>query len=145
MGAQKAEDSGFSKAEREAMKARAKELAAEQRESKKKEDGEKDVLSLIEAMEGNDKTLAQAIHELVMTSAPGLWPKTWYGMPAYAHDGKVVCFFQAAKKFEARYATFGFNDTAKLDKGTMWATSFALTRLGPAEKQHLSALLKEAL
>jgi uncharacterized protein YdhG (YjbR/CyaY superfamily) len=145
MSTRKAEDSGFSKVEREAMKARAKELAAEQRETKRKEDGEKDILNLIEAMEGSDKILAEAIHDLVKTVAPELWPKTWYGMPAYAKDGKILCFFQAAKKFDSRYATFGFNDVANIDNGNMWATSFALLKFGPEEKKLLADLLKKAL
>lgn len=136
--------SGFSKEEREAMKARAKELEAEKRANKKKEDGEKDVLAAIAAMVGNDKLMAKRIHELVMQTAPELWPKTWYGMPAYAKDGKVICFFQAAKKFEARYATFGFNDTAKIDNGNMWPTSFALIKLTSEEEKVIIDLVRKA-
>ena len=145
MSIQKDGDSGFSKTEREAMKNRAKELAAEQRGNKKKEDDEREVSKLIEAMDGSDKTLAQAIHALVKTEAPELLPKSWYGMPAYAKDGKVLCFFQAARKFESRYATLGFSDVAKIDNGTMWPTAFALLQFGPEEKKLVSALLKKAV
>jgi uncharacterized protein YdhG (YjbR/CyaY superfamily) len=136
---------GFSKEEQAAMKARAKELAAEQRANKKREDGEREVLEAISAMDGLDKQLAQAIHSLVLEVAPQLWSKTWYGMPAYAKDGKVICFFQAANKFGSRYATFGFNDAATLDKGTLWPTSFALTGLTPENEQYLREMIARAI
>ena len=135
---------GFSDQEREAMRSRSRELAAEQKANKKREDGEKTVVEAIAAMEGNDQVLAQRIHQLVTEAAPDLWPKTWYGMPAYARDGKVVCFFQAAKKFDARYATLGFNDAAHIDEGSMWPTSFALVKLGPAEEQRILELVKKS-
>ena len=136
---------GFSKEEQAAMKARAKELAAEQRATKKREDGEREVLAAISAMDGLDKNLAQAIHSLVLEVAPQLWPKTWYGMPAYAKDGKVICFFQAANKFGSRYATFGFNDAASLDQGTLWPTSFALTGLTQENEQYLREMIVRAV
>ena len=135
---------GFSDQERVAMRSRSRELAAEQKANKKREDGEKTVVEAIAAMEGNDQVLAQRIHQLVTEAAPDLWPKTWYGMPAYARDGKVVCFFQAAKKFDARYATLGFNDAAHIDEGSMWPTSFALVKLGPAEEQRILELVKKS-
>lgn len=138
-------DTGFSDTEREAMKIRAKELAAEQRAGKKRADGEKAVLEAISGMTGSDRTMAQRIHELVLEAAPELWPKTWYGMPAYAKDGKVICFFQPANRFETRYATFGFNDTALLDDGTMWPTAFALTGLSPAEEDAIRELVTRAV
>lgn len=132
---------GFSAEERAAMKERARELKAE----KNKANGEKDVLAQIAKMQGTDRKLAEKLHALVKANAPGLVPKTWYGMPAYANaDGKVVCFFQAAGKFKARYATFGFNDAARLDDGAMWPVSFALTDLTPAGEKKLAALVKQA-
>ncbi|KXK27354.1 MAG: hypothetical protein TR69_WS6001000230 [candidate division WS6 bacterium OLB20] len=138
--------SGFSDAERQAMKARAKELAAEQRSSKKREDGEKAVRNAIAEMKGSDRTMAKRIHELVSEVAPHLWPKTWYGMPAYANkDGKVICFFQAAGKFESRYASFGFNDVAKLDDGNMWPVSFALVKLTKAEEKLITDMVLKAV
>lgn len=136
---------GFSKAERQAMNARAKELAAEKRADKKRADGEQAVAEAISEMTGSDKTFAERIHELVTTTAPELWPRTWYGMPAYALDGKVVCFFQSAGKFDGRYATFGFNDVAKLDQGNMWPTSFALVELTGAEEKRIAELVKRAV
>jgi uncharacterized protein YdhG (YjbR/CyaY superfamily) len=145
MAANTSKNTGFSDQERGAMKARAKELAAEQRANRKKADGEKDVMEAIAAMTGSDKSMAQRIHELVTGTAPDLWPKTWYGMPAYARDGKVLCFFQAAKKFETRYATFGFNDAAKLDDGNMWPASFALIKLTAAEEKKIVELVKKAV
>jgi uncharacterized protein YdhG (YjbR/CyaY superfamily) len=145
MAANTSKNTGFSDHEREAMKTRAKELAAEQRANRKKADGEKDVMEAIAAMTGADKSMARRIHELVTESAPDLWPKTWYGMPAYAKDGKVICFFQAAKKFEARYATFGFNDAAKLDDGNMWPASFALIKLTAAEERKIVELVRKAV
>lgn len=139
---------GFSAEERAAMKERAKELKAEARANKNKEEGESDVLAKIAEMPEPDRALAERIHEIVKASAPTLSPKTWYGMPAYAKDGKVgevVCFFQSAEKFNARYATFGFNDVAKLDDGAMWPTSFALKELTAAEETRIAALVKKAV
>jgi len=131
---------GFTADERAAMRERARELKA----AKGKADGERDVLAKIAEMPEADRALAERLHALVRTSAPGLSPKTWYGMPAYARDDKVVCFFQSADKFKSRYATFGFNDDAKLDRGTMWPTSFALTELTAADEKKLAALVKRA-
>ena len=127
----------FTDEERAAMKERAKELKAEA--------GESDVLAKIAEMPEPDRAMAERLHEIIKASAPALSPKTWYGMPAYAKDGKVVCFFQSAKKFNSRYATLGFNDEANLDEGAMWATSFALKELGPAEEAKISPLVKRAL
>lgn len=111
-----------------------------------KGDGGKDLLAKIAQMKGTDKAMAQRIHAIVIKAAPELTPKTWYGMPAYANaDGKVVCFFQDAGKFKARYATLGFSDTAKLDAGTMWPTSFALQKLTPADEKQIAALVKKAI
>ena len=140
---------GFSAEERAAMKERAQELKAESRRgarSKKgKNDGESDVLAKIAEMPEPDRRMALRIHEIVKASAPTLSPKTWYGMPAYALDNNVVCFFQGAKKFNSRYATFGFNDTANLDDGAMWPTSFALKELTSAEEERIAALVKKAV
>jgi uncharacterized protein YdhG (YjbR/CyaY superfamily) len=128
------------------MRARAKELAAEARSDKTKAEGEKEVIDAINKLSEPDKSMAKQIHELVKASAPELLPKTWYGMPAYANkDGKVVCFFQAAEKFKARYATFGFSDTAKLDEGNFWPTSYALKKLTPAEESEITILVKKAV
>jgi uncharacterized protein YdhG (YjbR/CyaY superfamily) len=132
---------GFTDEERAAMKERAKELKAE----KKKADGENDVLAKIAEMKGSDRAMAKRLHAIIKANAPALSPKTWYGMPAYAKDGKIVCFFQSAQKFNARYATFGFNDEANLDEGTMWPTSFALTKLTAADEAKLAALVKKAV
>ena len=132
---------GFSKEERAAMRERAQELKAEAR----KADGESALLAKIAEMPEPDRSMATRIHAIVTASAPGLSPKTWYGMPAYAKDGKVVCFFQSADKFDARYATFGFSDEASLDKGAMWPTSFALKELTDAEAAKLAALVKRAV
>ncbi len=137
--------SGFTAEERAAMKARAQELKAEARASKNRADGERELLAAIAAMKGKDRTMAKRIHAVVTAAAPDLWPKTWYGMPAYAKDGKVVCFFKGAGKFDSRYATFGFNDVANLDKGAMWPTSFALTELTAAEEKKIAALVKKAV
>ncbi len=142
----KASKEGFSEAERAAMKERAQELKAEARASKKREDGERALLEKIAEMPEPDRSMAERIHALVSAAAPELWPKTWYGMPAYARDGKtVVCFFQGAAKFEARYATFGFNDVANLDEGNMWPTSFALVELTEAEEARITELVKRAV
>ena len=132
---------GFTAEERAAMRERAKELKAEAQ----KADGERAVLAKIAEMQGPDRAMAERLHEIVKASAPELSPKTWYGMPAYANkDGKVVCFFQSAEKFNARYATFGFSDKANLDEGAMWATSFTLKELGAAEEARIGALVKRA-
>lgn len=135
---------GFTAEEQAAMKARARELKSQSRAGKAKADGEKDLLEKIAEMDEPDRGLATRLHELVKEHAPGLAPKTWYGMPAYARDGKVVCFFQAAGKFKTRYATLGFSDQAPLDDGAMWPTSFALAALGPAEEARIEALLRQA-
>ena len=136
---------GWTDEERAAMKERAKELKAEARANKKREEGESDLLAKIAEMPEPDRTMATRLHEIVTANAPDLWPKTWYGMPAYARDGKVVCFFQSADKFDARYATFGFNDTANLDEGAMWPTSFALKELTADAEQRIGALVKKAV
>ena len=136
---------GFTAEERAAMKERAKELKAEARASKNKEEGEHAVLATIAAMPEPDRILGERVHAIVTTSAPTLSPKTWYGMPAYATDGKVLCFFQAAAKFNARYTTLGFNDVANLDDGTMWPTSFALTELTSDDEARIGALVKKAV
>jgi uncharacterized protein YdhG (YjbR/CyaY superfamily) len=138
-------DTGFSAEERAAMKERAKELKAEERANKDRAAGESDLLAKIAEMPEHDRLMAARIHEIIKAEAPTLWPKTWYGMPAYARDGKIVCFFQSAAKFNARYATFGFNDTANLDEGAMWPTSFALKELTPAEEARIAALVKKAV
>ena len=138
--------SGFTSEEQAAMKARAQELKAEARVSKNREEGEKAVFAAIEEMEEPDHSLALRLHELVSTSAPELMPKTWYGMPAYANsDGKVICFFQAASKFKARYATFGFQHDANLDEGDMWPTSFALIKLSQVVENQITDLVKRAV
>jgi uncharacterized protein YdhG (YjbR/CyaY superfamily) len=147
MSAKKAtqKSEGFTDDERAAMKERAKELKAEARANKKKAEGESDLLAKIAEMPEPDRAMAERLHEIVKASAPALWPKTWYGMPAYAKDGKVVCFFQSAQKFNSRYATLGFNDEANLDEGAMWPTSFALKELTAAEEAKISALVKRAV
>ncbi|MDQ5811300.1 MAG: DUF1801 domain-containing protein [Actinomycetota bacterium] len=127
------------------MKERAKELKAEARANKKKAEGESDLLAKIAEMQEPDRAMAERLHEIVKTSAPALSPKTWYGMPAYAKDGKVVCFFQSAQKFNARYATLGFSDEANLDEGAMWPTSFALKELTAAEEAKIGELVKRAV
>jgi uncharacterized protein YdhG (YjbR/CyaY superfamily) len=132
---------GFTAEEKAAMKERAKEL----KEEAAKADGESAAIEAIAAMEEPDRSMAERLHALIKANAPGLSPKTWYGMPAYANqEGKVVCFFQPAQKFKARYATFGFNDTARLDDGSMWATSFALKELTAADEARIAALVKKA-
>lgn len=137
---------GFTAEEKAAMKARARELKAEARASKNREEGEKAVFAAIAQMEESDRTMATRLHEIIKESAPDLMPKTWYGMPAYADaDGKVICFFQAASKFNVRYATFGFQPDANLDDGDMWAASFALIRLTAAEEAKIKALVKKAV
>jgi uncharacterized protein YdhG (YjbR/CyaY superfamily) len=139
MSAKKSE--GFTAEERAAMRERAKEQKAEAQ----KADGERAVLAKIAEMPQPDRAMAERLHEIVKASAPELSPKTWYGMPAYAKDGRVVCFFQSAKKFNSRYATFGFSDKANLDEGAMWATSFALKELTDTEEAKLGALVKRAV
>jgi len=136
---------GFSDAEKAAMKDRAKELKAEERMNRDRAAGEAALLAKIAEMPEPDRGMATRVHEIVTANAPELMPKTWYGMPAYARDGKVVIFFQAAAKFDARYATLGFDDTAKLDEGAMWATSFALKELNAAEVERIAALVKKAV
>jgi uncharacterized protein YdhG (YjbR/CyaY superfamily) len=136
----------FTEDEKAAMKARAQELKAEARMNKDRAEGEKALLAAIAAMQEPDRGMATRLHALVTANAPTLAPKTWYGMPAYANkDGKVVCFFQSAQKFGARYATLGFNDTANLDEGVMWPTSFALKELTAAEDEKIAALVKKAV
>jgi uncharacterized protein YdhG (YjbR/CyaY superfamily) len=135
----------FTDEERAAMKERAKELKAEERAQKKKEEGEKDLFEKIAEMSEPDRTMAKRVHEIVSESASDLWPKTWYGMPAYTKDGKVVCFFQSAQKFNSRYSTFGFSDKANLDQGAMWPTSFALTKLTASVEKRIEALVKQAV
>lgn len=133
---------GFTAEERAAMRARAQELKAEAR----KADGEKALLTAIAEMPEADRAIAERLHAIVKAGAPDLLPKTWYGMPAYAKkDGKVVCFFQSADKFGARYATFGFNDAANLDDGAMWPTSFALKKLAAADEKKIAALVRKAV
>jgi uncharacterized protein YdhG (YjbR/CyaY superfamily) len=131
---------GFSAEERAAMKERAQELKAEARQA----DGERAVLAKIAAMHGSDRAMAERLHEIVKASAPDLSSKTWYGMPAYARDGKVVCFFQSAEKFKTRYATFGFSDAANLDEGNVWPTAFALKELTSSDEAKIAALVKKA-
>jgi uncharacterized protein YdhG (YjbR/CyaY superfamily) len=132
---------GFTAEERAAMKERAQELKAEA----EKADGEKALLAKVAEMPEPDRAMAKRLHAIVKASAPDLSPRTWYGMPAYAKDGKVVCYFTPASKFKSRYATFGFNDEANLDEGAMWPTSFALTKLTAAEEARIDALVKKAV
>ena len=132
---------GFTAEERAAMKERAKELKAEAA----KADGEKALLEKVAEMKGTDRAIATRLHAIVTAAAPTLAPKTWYGMPAYAKDGKIVCFFQPAAKFKTRYATFGFNDTANLDEGSLWPVAFALKELTAAEEKRILALVKRAV
>lgn len=140
------QSTGFSQEEKDAMKARAKELKAEERMNKNKAEGEKAALDAIHAMEEPDRSLAMRVHEIVKSNGPSLMAKTWYGMPAYADkEGKVICYFQSAQKFQARYATFGFNDRAALDEGNMWAVSFAILKLTAAEEEKIAALVKKAV
>jgi uncharacterized protein YdhG (YjbR/CyaY superfamily) len=136
---------GWTDEERAAMKEHARELKAAAKRGAAKADGEADVVAKIAEMPASDRAIAERIHEIVKANAPDLAPRTWYGMPAYARDGKVVCFFQAADKFKARYATFGFNDTATLDEGAMWPTSWALTKLSAADEAKIADLVKRAV
>jgi uncharacterized protein YdhG (YjbR/CyaY superfamily) len=138
---------GFTADERAAMRERAQELkaAARRRPRAGKADGESDVLAKIAEMPEPDRAIAERLHAIIKASAPALSPRTWYGMPAYAKDGNVVCFFQSAQKFQTRYATFGFSDKANLDQGAMWPTSFALKELTAAEEARIGALVKKAV
>ncbi len=136
---------GFTDVEKAAMKNRARELKAEARANKDREAGESAALAAIAEMQEPDRFMAQRLHALIKASAPDLSPKTWYGMPAYARDGKIICFFQPAQKFKTRYATFGFNDSANLDEGGMWPVAFALKELTAAEEARISALVKKAV
>ena len=136
---------GFTDDEKAAMKERAKELKAEARANKDKAAGESAVLAAIAAMQEPDRAMARRLHAIIKASAPALSPKTWYGMPAYARDDKVVCFFQSAQKFNTRYATLGFSDTANLDEGALWPTAFALTELTAADEKKIAALVKKAV
>jgi len=139
--ATKKKSGGFTAEEREAMKERAQELKAEARGA----DGEKAVLAKIAEMPKADRDMAKRLHKIVKASAPELLPKTWYGMPAYAKDGKVVCFYQSAHRFKSRYGTFGFSDKANLDDGAMWPTSFALKKLTAADEGRIAKLVKQAV
>ena len=135
---------GFTDEEKAAMKERAKELKTEARANKDRAAGESDLLAKIAEMPEPERIMAKRLHAIITASAPALSPKTWYGMPAYAKDGKVVCFFQAASKFNTRYATFGFQHDANLDEGEMWPVSFALKALTATEEERISALVKKA-
>jgi uncharacterized protein YdhG (YjbR/CyaY superfamily) len=135
----------FTDEEKAAMKERAKEQKAAARRGAEEADGERDVLAKIAEMPETDRAMAERIHAVIKAGAPALSPKLWYGMPAYARDGKVVCFFQTAEKFKTRYATFGFSDEANLDEGTMWPSAFALTKLTAADEARIGALVKKAV
>ena len=141
----KKNDQGFSAEEKAAMKERAKELKAEAKAKKNRADGEKAILEKIAEMEESSRVIAKRLHEIVKTTAPDLFPRTWYGMPAYAKDDKVIVFFQSADKFNTRYSTLGFNDTANLDEGTFWPTAYALTKLTPAIETQIANLIKKAV
>jgi uncharacterized protein YdhG (YjbR/CyaY superfamily) len=136
---------GFSAQEKAAMRERAKELKAQEKAAQQREVGEADVQAKIAEMNDTDRRLAEHVHRVVSTHAPELWPRTWYGMPAYAKNCKVVCFFQSAQKFESRYCTFGFSDTAQLDDGAMWPTSFALVDWNDAVESQIVALIRQAI
>src|SRR5437773_7655435 len=138
---------GFTDEERAAMKERVQELKATARRGPRadKADGESDVLAKIAEMPETDRAMAERLHALIKAGAPALSPRTWYGMPAYAKDGKVVCFFQSAQKFKTRYATFGFSDKANLDEGTVWPVAFALRELTAADEARIGALVKKAV
>ena len=141
MAEKKTTTKGFTADERAAMKERAKELKA----SANRAEGERDLLGKIAEMPPSDRAMAEKIHSIVTSTAPDLWPRTWYGMPAYTKDGKVICFFKSADKFKTRYATFGFEESARIDVGTMWPTSFGLTKLTPADEKKIAALVKKAV
>jgi uncharacterized protein YdhG (YjbR/CyaY superfamily) len=136
---------GFTADEKAAMRERAREMKAESRRGAARVDGERDLLAKIAEMPETDRVMAERIHALITSTAPDLSPKTWYGMPAYAREGKIICFFQSAEKFKARYATFGFNEDAHLDDGNMWPTSWALTKLTAADEARITALVKKAV
>ncbi|MGO8947974.1 MAG: iron chaperone [Ktedonobacterales bacterium] len=136
---------GFTGEEKAAMRKRAQELKAEARTNKNKADGESAALEAIAAMSAPDRALAERVHAIITASAPALSPKTWYGMPAYAKDGQVVCFFQSAEKFKTRYATLGFSDQANLDDGGLWPTAFAVSELTEAVEAKVAALVKKAV
>jgi uncharacterized protein YdhG (YjbR/CyaY superfamily) len=140
-----ANSNGFTAEEKAAMKERARELKAEARGKKARKEGEADVVAKIAEMEKSDRAMAERVHAIVKETAPELSPRTWYGMPAYSKDGKVVCYFKDAGKFKSRYATFGFNDDANLDDGAMWPTSYALTELTAAEENKIAKLVKKAV
>jgi len=146
-GASGEQSQGFTDAERAAIRARAQEQKAAARRPRRadKADGESAVLAAIAAMPGPDRAMGERLHAIITASAPALSPKTWYGMPAYARDGKVVCFFQSAQKFNTRYATFGFNDAAHLDEGAMWPVAFALQELTAAAEARIAALVTQAV
>ena len=139
-----ARSGGFTAEERDAMQERARELKTEARTQQDRAAGERELLARIAGMPGSDRALATRIHAIVSANAPGLAPKTWYGMPAWAREGKVLCFFQAASKFKARYASFGFNDVARLDEGAMWPVAFALVELTPAAEARIAELVSKA-
>ncbi len=132
---------GFTAAEKAAMQDRVQEMKV----AAQKADGESEVLAKIAELPATDRDMAKRLHAVIKSSAPALSPKTWYGMPAYAKDGKIVCFFQSAQKFKTRYATLGFNDAARLDEGNMWPTAFALMKLTPADEARIGALVKKAV
>jgi len=136
---------GFTNEEKAAVKARAQELKAQERASKDRQEGEKAVLAAIAALREPDRAMATRLHAIIKASAPTLMPKTWYGFPAYARDGKIVCFFQYSEKFNTRYSELGFNDSANLDEGAMWPTRYALKALTAAEEARISALVKKAV
>lgn len=136
---------GFTAEEKAAMQARAREMKAEARAGRDRAAGEKDVLAKIAEMPAPERAMARRLHDIITANAPMLMPKTWYGMPAYARDGKVVCFFQSARKFDTRYATLGFSDQAALDDGDLWPTAFALKALSPADEAKIAALVRRAV
>ena len=141
----KQESTGFTAEERTAMKERAQELKSAARANKDKADGESDVLAKIAEMPEPDRSMATQLHAIIKANAPALSPKTWYGMPAYARDGKIVCFFQSAQKFKTRYSTLGFSDTAHLDEGDLWPVAYALKELTAAAEASIRALVKKAV
>ena len=136
---------GFTAEERAAMKERARELKAAERAEKNREKGEADMMEKIAEMPEDEAAIARRLHKIIKENAPDLWPKTWYGMPAYARDGNIVCFFQAAQKFNTRYSTLGFNDSANLDDGDVWPVAYAVTRLTEAEEKKIAALIRKAV
>jgi uncharacterized protein YdhG (YjbR/CyaY superfamily) len=136
---------GFSTDEKAAMRERARELKAEAKSRDARQEGERDLLAKIAEMPESDRVMAERIHAVITATAPDLAPKTWYGMPAYARDGKLVCFFKSADKFKSRYATFGFEEDARLDDGNMWPTSWALTKVTPADEARIAELVKKAV